>query len=331
MISEASNSGHGSHQHRPARCRRGHIAQRAMKAHVCHAMATGARCRQRAELVDHMAGQLVRVDLHRPAAEAPRSGKPTCAPMSTPRAWRQAHRAVHDDRVAGMEAAGHVGGRDEFSRASSSPMRQGPKPSPRSAFRSMSMLQLLMTIRCSSSGRAPADGGCPATQPCADLPSLRQFTGSSSGPTCSRPQGLRRGCPCRVTPARAWPGCGQQNAHRRSVHGLASAGAARENRAGAPVAFAHPRGGCARAGPVPAAPANRCRWPPAIRPAGDVLCVAHVHILSRPSAADRHQRPPRPASLHFAQRGDGFVPSGLDEAHTAADRLPGRAATDRPR
>ncbi|MCY1446860.1 hypothetical protein D9M71_634500 [compost metagenome] len=64
---------------------------------------------QRAELIQHHGLHLVRRTAHVPAAEAGEVGIGRMRADADAMLHRQAHGALHDQRIAGMEAAGQVG------------------------------------------------------------------------------------------------------------------------------------------------------------------------------------------------------------------------------
>ena len=106
----------GAHQrigHRPVGA--GEVAQRAMRVHVADlaAMRPG-QALQCAELVEHMLFQLVEVHRHGAAPEAHAVRIAHMRADIDARRLGQAHRAVHDDRIAGVITAGEVGGGDDL-------------------------------------------------------------------------------------------------------------------------------------------------------------------------------------------------------------------------
>ncbi len=92
-----------------------HVAERAVKAHVRDAMSRRFRdARKRAHLIHHVIREFKRIRLNLPPAEAHQVGKADV--RADIDLARQCHpyRLVHDDRVARVIAARHIGGRDDL-------------------------------------------------------------------------------------------------------------------------------------------------------------------------------------------------------------------------
>ena len=120
-------------------------------------------------------------------------GKPTWAPTSTPRAERRAHGAVHDQRVAGVEAAGDVGRRDDAEQGlvvahapGARSLRRDPH-SDRCPWLGSSGVSAFETRqRVAEADRRAIVAPAPRPR----RPSRGAITGSRSGPIRSRPSGL---------------------------------------------------------------------------------------------------------------------------------------------
>ena len=64
---------------------------------------------ERAKLVDHMGDEFLGLDVHLPTAKAHQVREAHMRPQVDATGLGQTHRVVHDQRVAGMETAGHIG------------------------------------------------------------------------------------------------------------------------------------------------------------------------------------------------------------------------------
>ena len=227
------------------------------------------------------------------------------------------------------------------SSASSSPMRQAPKPSPRSALRSISM------VRCSSSrdevrtaGRRSRRARRPARRACRPRsPSRGAVTGSSSAPICSKPSACparharrrgrargssRSGWRVQETPSRGVPSTTVARL-RRPV-----AGAARRRRSRPRAAIAAGTGG--PSGPLQLQHVDVGRRQPGRRVAATDRSASHRQFLAlRPRYRSDKRRASSSQRRVCVERGQRLVPGRLDKADAAADRRLARAARDRPR
>ena len=87
-----------------------HVAERPVKAHVRDPMPSRiGDASERPELIDHVMRQFVRIGLDRPAAETHQVRESDVRTQVDTVRECKPHGLVHDDRIAGVIAAGHVG------------------------------------------------------------------------------------------------------------------------------------------------------------------------------------------------------------------------------
>ena len=116
------------------------VVERAVRLDVAHRGARrGGQPLERADLVDHVGHQVGAGHVHVAAAEAGQVAVGHVRADHHATLGRAAQGLQDAGGVAGMEAAGHVGAGHDASMASSSPMRQAPRLSPRSLFRSIAV------------------------------------------------------------------------------------------------------------------------------------------------------------------------------------------------